>query len=110
MRIEFTDAAEEDLIEAAEYYEARVRGLGHEFAAEVQRVATVLLERPTLGEKVDRMHRRVSLKRFPYALVVRFDIEVILVVAVAHRRRRARYWSFRVQDGWQAEHALQSKT
>lgn len=99
MKIEFTLAAEEDLAEAAAYYDLRVGGLGRDFLSEVERVAAVLLELPALGEKVDFVHRRVPLRRFPYGLVFRCEGNVIRVVAVAHRRRRARYWTFRVQDG-----------
>jgi hypothetical protein len=40
----------------------------------------------------------VPLRRFPYGLVFRCEGNVIRVVAVAHRRRRARYWTYRVQD------------
>jgi toxin ParE1/3/4 len=103
MKIEFFRGAVEDLTDAAEYYEMRLRGLGGDFAVEVQRVVAVLLERPTLGEKLDRIHRRVSLQRFPYGLIFRVDGEIIRVVAIAHHRRRARYWSLRVQDCWQPE-------
>jgi toxin ParE1/3/4 len=102
MKIEFLRGAAEDLFEAVEYYEMRQRGLGGDLAAEVQRVAAVLLELPTLGESLDRIHRRIQLKRFPYGLIFRLEGDVIRVVAVAHRRRRARYWSFRVQECWQA--------
>jgi hypothetical protein len=31
-------------------------------------------------------------KRFPYHIVYRTDREPILIVAVAHGRRRPRYW------------------
>jgi hypothetical protein len=50
MKIAFFRGAAEDLIEAAEYYEMRQRGLGGDLAAEVQRVVALLLETPTLGE------------------------------------------------------------
>ena len=82
MKIEFLRGAAEDLIEAVEYYEMRQRGLGRDFAAEVQRVAATLLELPTLGERLDRIHRRTQLKRFPYGLIVRLEGGVIRVVAV----------------------------
>jgi len=35
------------------------------------------------------------LKRFPYSLVFRDEPEYILVIAVAHHRRRSGYWSRR---------------
>lgn len=65
---------------------------------EVERIADILMELPSLGEKLDQIHRRVPLRRFPYALIFRRDGETISIVAVAHRRRKPRYWQPRVQD------------
>jgi hypothetical protein len=98
MKVEFFPAAEQELMEAAEYYEAQLRGLGEDFILEVERISAVLLELPSLGEKLDSIHRRLPLRRFPYALIFRCDEDIIRVVAVAHRRRRPRYWKPRVQD------------
>jgi toxin ParE1/3/4 len=98
MKIEFFPAAEQELIEASEYYEARLQGLGNDFLLEVERLSAVLAELPSLGEKLDSIHRRVPLRRFPYALIFRRDTDFIRVVAVAHRRRKPRYWSQRVQE------------
>jgi plasmid stabilization system protein ParE len=98
MKVEFFPAAEQELIEASEHYEAQLQGLGNEFLLEVERVSAVLVELPSLGEKLDSIHRRLPLQRFPYALIFRRDADVIRVVAVAHRRRRPGYWSPRVQE------------
>jgi toxin ParE1/3/4 len=98
MRVEFFPAAERELVEAADYYEAKLRGLGLEFIDELERVIAVLEELPSLGELLDTIHRRVPLRRFPYAVIFRVKGEVIYIVAVAHRRRKPRYWTPRVQD------------
>lgn len=98
MRVEFFPAAEQELLEAADQYERELRGLGSDLVLEVERTATVLIELPSLGEKLDSIHRRIPLRRFPYALVFRRDGDVIRVVAVAHRRRRPQYWKPRVQE------------
>jgi toxin ParE1/3/4 len=98
MKVEFFPSAEEELIEAAEYYEAKAAGLGIDLILEVERVAAVLIEIPSLGEKLDPVHRRVPLRRFPYGIIFRRDGDVLRVVAVAHRRRRPHYWGSRVQD------------
>jgi hypothetical protein len=44
MRVEFFPAAEQELTEAAEYYEARRQGLGTNFLAEIERTCAVLVE------------------------------------------------------------------
>lgn len=98
MKVEFFPAAEQELIEASVHYENQLQGLGNDFLLEVERVSTVLVELPSLGEKLDSIHRRLALQRFPYALIFRCDAKVIRVVAVAHRRRKPRYWSSRVQE------------
>ena len=42
--------------------------------------------------------RRLSVGRFPYSLIHIVDTELVVVLAVAHQRRRPRYWVDRV-DG-----------
>lgn len=98
MKVGFFRSAVEELIEAADSYESDLRGLGHEFTLEVERVAALLSKFPSLGEKLDQIHRRIPLRRFPYALIFRHEENAIRVVAVAHRRRRPRYWAGRVHD------------
>lgn len=98
MKLEFFPAAERELIEASERYEARLQGLGNDFLLEVERVSAVLIELPSLGEKLDSLHRRLPLQRFPYALIFRRDADAIRVVAVAHRRRKPSYWSARAEE------------
>jgi hypothetical protein len=98
MKLEFFPAAEQELLEAAKEYEGHLSGLGYDFLIEVERLSAVLLELPSLGEKVDSIHRRLPLRRFPYALIFRRDGDAIRVVAVAHRRRKPGYWQPRVQD------------
>lgn len=98
MKVEFFPAAETELLEAAKEYEVLFSGLGSDFLLEVERITSALVELSSLGEKLDSIHRRIPLRRFPYALIFRRDGDVIRVVAVAHRRRRPRYWKPRVQD------------
>jgi hypothetical protein len=61
MRVEFFPAAEEELVEAADYYEAQRHGLGSDFLLEVERICAVLVELPALGEKLDLIHRRLPI-------------------------------------------------
>jgi plasmid stabilization system protein ParE len=98
MKVEFFPAAEQELTAATEHYEGQLHGLGSDFLLEVERLCAVLIELPSLGERLDPIHRRIPLQRFPYALIFRRDAESIRVVAVAHRRRKPGYWSPRVQE------------
>lgn len=67
MRVEFFPAAEQELLDAASEYEGHLSGLGRGFILEIERLSSVLIELPSLGEKLDPIHRRIPLRRFPYA-------------------------------------------
>jgi toxin ParE1/3/4 len=92
VNIEFHPAADAELRAAAALYEVRVTGLGSDFLTEVERVCSRISEHQALGPKLDGVHRRVSLRRFPFGLIYRVSGSKIQIVAVAHRRRRHGYW------------------
>jgi plasmid stabilization system protein ParE len=92
MRPEFHPAAEEELTSAVIGYEDKILGLGADLATEVQRLTALLCDTPRIGERLDERHRRFPLHRFPFAVIFRVDGDVLLIVAVAHRRRRPGYW------------------
>lgn len=91
----FLHQARDEMLEAAERYEGERAGLGADFLVEVQRVVDAARAYPESGTPLVRGTRRLLLKRFPYSLVFRAEPENILVVAVAHHRRRSGYWSRR---------------
>jgi plasmid stabilization system protein ParE len=89
--------AEEELAEAAAWYEAKRTGLGVELIAVVDRAFEEILEAPlacTLWRD-DRPYRRWILQRFPYVVFFHIEGEVVEVVAVAHAKRRPGYWAVR---------------
>jgi len=90
--IVFLVPAEEEMLEAAEYYESQRRGLGRTFLAEVQRTVDRIVENPRLGQAVRQGIRR----RFPFGILYQVDPDEIVIIAVMHLRRRPGYWSDRV--------------
>jgi toxin ParE1/3/4 len=88
----FHPEAEAELFEAASHYESRVAGLGQAFATEADRVISFLRAYPDAGFPVDRKRRRMSMDRFPYAIVYQRLPEALLIIAIAHFRRRPNYW------------------
>jgi hypothetical protein len=90
-------AAADEAVEAAAWYELQQPGLGREFDAAIQ-AALDLLEQeivhlaPMPGTAGTRGAMRLVLKRFPYDIVA-FDHEgETLVLAIAHHSRRPGYW------------------
>ena len=91
--------AEEELAEAARWYETKRVGLGVELVAIVDGAFEKILDAPLLHPpwRRDRPYRRATLTRFPYVIFFRLDGEVVEVVAVAHAKRRPGYWVDRVR-------------
>jgi plasmid stabilization system protein ParE len=85
--------AEEELLAAAEWYEARKPGLGAELVAAVdealERIAETPLASPMWREGIP--HRSHPVRRFPYVVFFVVDDSAVEVVA-AHAKRRPGYW------------------
>jgi plasmid stabilization system protein ParE len=92
--------ARRELFEASAYYEGEPEGLGEVFLDEVQQGLEHLKFHPRIGREVLSEVRRFLVSRFPYSIVYRIEKyrrrERIFVLAVAHQKRRPRYWAKRV--------------
>jgi plasmid stabilization system protein ParE len=84
--------AEADLIDAAIFLEHQLRGLGVRFTAAVGRSLERLAENPNHGTALGLSYRKLRVRRFPYNLIYRIEPDGVLVVAVAHHRRKPDYW------------------
>lgn len=88
--------AEEEMTEVSRFYEATSTGLGIDFLDDLQRALNSVRESPLLGPEVGGRFRRVLLHRFPFSIIYPIEADAILVVAVAHQRRRPDYWRHRL--------------
>ena len=92
--------AEDELTEAAVWYEAKQTGLGVSFLDLVDKTIDQLRSgrlpsSPVPGVKAAKNARRVLLKRFPYSIVFYERETEIVIVAFAHSSRRPGYWRSR---------------
>ena len=71
------------------------RNIALRLRAETARVVELLCDTANIGEPISSMYRRFPLTGFPFALIYRVDGDVLQIVAFAHQRRRAGYWSRR---------------
>lgn len=90
-------AAELEVIEAVDYYEARTPGLGLAFLAEVERAYDTVREHPKRWPRQTPRVRRYRLRRFPYHVVYEETATQVVVIAVAHAHRKPRYWEHRLR-------------
>lgn len=89
--------ASAELAEAVRWYESKRCGLGVELMDEVTQTIDRLVLNPEIGSPLSTDHRtrRLLVSHFPYQLVYRVRPAEIVVVALAHVKRRPGYWKDR---------------
>jgi toxin ParE1/3/4 len=99
-RVVVRPRVEEDLAEAAAWYDARREGLGVEFREEVISVFDALADNPFLNS---RRHPRKNIRwrypdRFPYRVIYEVieEEKTVIIAAVLHAARHNRHWRRRV--------------
>jgi len=84
--------AEQEMFDAAAYYESRVAGLGNTFLDKVESAIADIAESPERWPIIRPDTRRRLIHRFPYGLLYRVDHDEVVVLAVSHLHRRPTYW------------------
>lgn len=91
----WTSAAESEAADAAVWYAAQKPELAERFLSAAESAAHAVAQSPELYARVHGPLRRVLIRRFPYALIVRETDEELLVVACYHLHRDPRVWQSR---------------
>jgi hypothetical protein len=96
------DAAADEAIEAAAWYEREQPGLGREFEMAINAALDLIeAEFPPLvslpGAAGTRGAKRLVMRRFPFDVVVVELGDAWIVVAFAHHARRPGYWRDRLR-------------
>jgi len=89
--------ASTELAEAVRWYESKRPGLGRDLLDEVAGAINRAARNPEAGSSMtaDQKTRRLLVSRFPYQLVYRLRPAEVVVVAVAHLKRRPGHWRHR---------------
>jgi hypothetical protein len=91
--------AETEIVEAALRYERQRPGLGTAFFAAIRDTMLRAAEAPSSCAQVRGVEmpiRCLSARRFPYRVVFLHEADLVVFIAVAHKRRRPGYWQDRV--------------
>jgi plasmid stabilization system protein ParE len=97
MKLRVTSAAEDELVEGAAWYEERQEGLSEQFFEEFHDALARILAAPGMYARLETIRskrnlRRCFLRRFPYYVAYELLTDEIVVLAVAHTKRRPNYW------------------
>jgi plasmid stabilization system protein ParE len=95
--VRISEPATQELAAAVRWYEIGRPGLGGEFFDVVVDLLATLESRSEIGGVVgsEPQTRRALVRRFPYQVVYRLTTTEIVIIAVAHTKRRPGYWKSR---------------
>jgi plasmid stabilization system protein ParE len=88
--------AEQDVAEAALWYEANEPGLGAQFVDQVQVTLDAIADQPAAYTVVHNSVRRALVRRFPFGVFYTADNDGVVVIAILHGSRSPRSWMQRV--------------
>jgi toxin ParE1/3/4 len=90
--------AEAEFDAAFDFYENRRKGLGPEFAAEIQREFDRIAANPFVHQVIFSDIRRGVVRRFPYCVFYRPHADRVEVIAVFHTSRDPSIWQQRASN------------
>jgi plasmid stabilization system protein ParE len=93
--VQLHPAAEAEAREAWLRYRAYDPAVAGRFDNALGRAIDRIADSPNRWPSYLHGTRRLVLRRFPFAIVYRVDAERVLVLAIAHQRRRPGYWTRR---------------
>lgn len=101
MKFRALPVAEQEALASALWYEDQQKGLGDSFTTALDAAFASLREHPHRAPRAEYYRgrhelRRILLHGFPYVVVYACRETEIIVVAVAHLKRRPRYWLARL--------------
>ena len=95
-RLRIHSQAQQEIEEAFDWYFKRSPEAAGAFLDEIDASLAQIASRPQLYPAYTRNTRRRILASFPYSVIFQEKDDVILVVAVAHAKRRPGYWRGRI--------------
>jgi len=93
VRLVVASPAAQEFNNAVDFYEDLSGGLGQDLVDEFEGALSQIQEFPGSGSPYLNHTRRMLLHRFPFSVVYRVKVDLIEVVAFAHRSRRPGYWT-----------------
>ncbi|MFN0147950.1 MAG: type II toxin-antitoxin system RelE/ParE family toxin [Dehalococcoidia bacterium] len=92
MKTRLSRAALVEARDARRWYRQRNPTTASDFQDEYVRVRRLIQMWPSSGTDVGLGFRRLMMHGFPYSLVYRVEVNVAVIVAVAHTSREPGYW------------------
>ena len=98
MKSYFLPDAEEEFLEASRYYESEAPGVGVAFIVEIHKTVSAIIAQPRSAPEVRSSIRKKVVSHFPFNVFYSIETDSIVIVAVAHHKRRPTYWHKRLRN------------
>jgi len=93
--VDYLSGARRDFDESFDWYAARSPQAAVRFAAAVDAALAKVAANPLQFASPDGVHRECPLKKFPFRIIYRVVDNRVVVVAIAHAKRRPGFWRSR---------------
>lgn len=97
-QIRLRSEAQLEIQEAFEHYRRDSPRLADRFLSDIASSLRKIRSNPKLYPPYTKSTRRRVLGSFPYSVVYQEKDEIILIIAVAHAKRRESYWAERLNQ------------
>ncbi len=88
--------AESELLEAAKWYEEKVKGLGTNFLLNVEATIESILRIPEAYTPNYKNTRRALVRKYPFGIHYIIDKDNIVILAIFHASRNPKEWKKRI--------------
>lgn len=87
--IEYLQKAQFELADAVDWYNKQKTDLGIDFGSEVSKKLKALESYPARYPKIDKLHRQVSISRFPFCIVylILEAEQKVIIISIFHHSR-----------------------
>ncbi len=92
MKLRVLELAYLEIEDSKEYYNLQQEKLGDRFKKEIQKSIDIILTSPELYPEIETDLRRCLMHKFPYAIFYTIDDETIVILSIAHQRRKPYRW------------------
>ena|SRR5689334_17943442 len=95
MPVDYLPGARRDFDESFDWYAQRSALAAERFVSAIDAALLRIAAGPEQFALVDQLHRGCIVKRFPFRIIYRVESGRIVVVAIAHAKRRPNFWQHR---------------
>jgi len=92
MKVQFTDIARQEYMDAIDYYNNQRDGLGYEFAIEIDEGIQNIQLYVSAWQQLSSKIRRYLIKRFPFGIIYSSTENSIIVLSIMNLHQKPKNW------------------